>query len=127
MIIEEYDESLFIQRFENMDRVGDDKNFTHNGLRFLFEYLDDAYGEENPFKLDVISLCCDFAEYKNLKEYLGDYSNQHDGKNFNPINDETIKETDEEFKDRIEEEISDKTTLIKFGDDLDEGFIIAQY
>ena len=77
--------------------------------------------------LDVIGLCCEFSEYKNLKEYLVDYDEQHDEQNFNKINDETIKETDKEFKTRIEEEINDKTSLIKFGEDLNEGFIIGQY
>jgi hypothetical protein len=40
---------------------------------------------------------------------------------------ELTEEQREEFKAKIEEEISDKTTLIKFGDDLDEGFIIGSY
>ncbi len=123
MIIEEYDESLFISRFEDYKRVetaeNPNGNFSYKGLRALFNYLDAAYDEENPLKLDVIALCCDFSEYKNLNEYLNDYDNQHEKK--------TEKETDDEFKTRIEEEINDKTTLIKFSDDLDEGFIIGQY
>ena len=123
MIIEEYDESLFISRFEDYKRVVNSKweggNFTYKGLRYLFEYLDEAHDEENPLKLDVISLCCDFSEYKNLKEYLIDYSGQHSKKE--------EFEGEEEFNKVIEEEINDKTTLIKFGEDLDEGFIIQQY
>jgi len=138
MIIEEYGESLFISRFEDYKRVvtseNPNGNFTYRGLRFLFEYLDNLSedtGED--IKLDVIALCCDYNEYndyneyKDLNEYMNDYSNQHDEQNFNPINDETIKETDEDFKARIEEEINDKTTLIKFDDDLNKGFIIQQY
>ena len=131
MIIEEYDESLFVSRFEDYKRVvtpeNPNGNFSYKGLRALFEYLEETTDEENPYKLDVISLCCDFSEYKNLAEYLKDYSNQHDEQNFNKINDETIKETDDEFKIRIEEEINNKTTLIKLGDDLNEGFIIGSY
>jgi len=77
MIIEEYDESLFIQRFENCKRVetkdNPSGNFSYSGLRALFEYLNEAYDEENPLKLDVISLCCDFSEYKSLEEYKKDY------------------------------------------------------
>jgi hypothetical protein len=42
-IIEEYDESLFISRFEDYKRVnkedGKGGNFTYKGLRFLFKYL----------------------------------------------------------------------------------------
>jgi len=131
MIIEEYDENLFISRFEDYKRVvtpeNKNGNFSYKGLRALFQYLEDLYTEENPLKLDVISLCCDFAEYKNIEEYLRDFSAQHDEQNFNPINDETIKETNKDFKVRIEEEISNKTTLIKFEEDLNEGFIIQSY
>lgn len=122
MIIEEIDESLFISRFEDYKRVVTDENkngnFSYKGLRYLFEYLNETYDEENPLKLDVIGLCCDFLEYKNLKEYLNDYENQHS---------ERINKTSDEFKDLIEEEINDKTTLIKFEDDLNKGFIIQSY
>ena len=123
MIIEEYDESLFIQRFENMKRVetteNPNGNFSYKGLRFLFEYLDELGDEENPIKLDVISLCCDYSEYKNLKVYLNDYD---------ILTDKEEYALDEEgYKEAIENEISDRTTLIKMGDDLNEGFIIGQY
>ncbi len=123
MIIEEYDESLFISRFEDYKRVetleNPNGNFSYQGLRNLFNYLDGCYDEENPLKLDVISLCCDFSEYKNLKSYLDDYSEQHEEK--------TEEETKGEFEERISEEINDKTILIKFGDDLNSGFIIGQF
>ena len=122
MIIEEYDESLFIGRFEDYKRVATlenpEGNFTYRGLRALFNYLDDAFEDEHPLKLDVISLCCDYSEYKDLNEYLNDYSNQHEEKEKD--------ETEEGFKKRIEEEINENTTLIKFEDDLNEGFIIQQ-
>lgn len=121
MIIEEIDESLFISRFEDYKRVvtseNPNGNFTYQGLRALFGYLDELSTEESPYKLDVIALCCDYSEYSDLKEYLADYT--HDAK--------TEEETDEDFKERIEEEINEKTTLIKFTDDIDEGFIIAQF
>ena len=121
MIIEEYDESLFIQRFENMGRVETDEkggNFTYSGLRALFEYLDDACDDENPLKLDVISLCCEYSEYKNGTEYLNDFDTELEKDDYDEI---------EEYWNAVEEEISDKTTLIKLGDDLNEGFIIGSY
>ena len=122
MIIEEYDESLFISRFEDYKRVetkdNPNGNFSYKGLRALFEYLDETYDEENPLKLDVISLCCDFSEYKNQTDYLNDYSTELKKDDFKDI---------EDFWDAVEEEINDKTTLIKFGEDLNEGFIIAQF
>jgi|GEM_PF-2328986 len=122
MIIEEYDESLFISRFEDYKRVetkdNPNGNFSYKGLRALFEYLDETYDEENPLKLDVISLCCDFSEYKNQTEFLNDYSTELKKDDFKDI---------EDFWNAVEEEINDKTTLIKFGEDLNEGFIIAQF
>ena len=122
MIIEEYDESLFIQRFENYKRVETSENpngnFSFKGLRALFNYLNETYDEENPLKLDVISLCCDFSEYKNGTEYLNDYKTELKKDDFDEI---------EEFWEKVEEEISNQTTLIKFGDDLNEGFITGTY
>lgn len=123
MIIEEYDESLFIGRFEDYKRVETSENpngnFSYRGLRYLFEYIDDAYDEEDPFKMDVISLCCDYSEYKNFDSYLADYSGQHE--------EQEDDESDGDFKARVEGEIIDKTTLIKFEDDIDKGFIIQQF
>ena len=124
MIIEEYDESLFISRFEDYKRVATSENpngnFSYKGLRHLFNYLDDAYNDDGtPFKLDVISLCCDFSEYKDIDEFLKDYSD--------PDFEKGTDEEEEDFKQRLEEEITNKTTLIKFDDDLNEGFIIQSY
>lgn len=123
MIIEEYDESLFISRFEDYKRVETSENpngnFSYKGLRALFEYLNEAYDEENPLKLDVISLCCSYSEYKNLEEYKKDYEIMTDKAEY--------EENEDGYKEAIEEEINNNTTLIKFSDDIDEGFIIQQY
>jgi len=134
MIIEEYDESMFIRRFEDYKRVETDENkngnFSYRGLRALFGYIVEC--DENPYKLDVIGLCCEFSEYKNLDEYLRDFYQKEDIqkieeeiRNDNNIKDE--EEFNELLKERIEEEINNKTTLIKFDGDLDEGFIIESY
>ena len=56
IIVNEYD---FIDAFLRMERT----NITREGLRVLFEYLEELErdcGEE--YELDVIALCCDFAE-----------------------------------------------------------------
>lgn len=50
-------------------------NFSYQGLRALFEYLEDSEestGEEIEF--DVIALCCDFIEYESEEDYHKDYS-----------------------------------------------------
>ncbi len=139
MIIEEIDESLFISRFEDFKRVetpeNPNGNFSYKGLRALFNYLDETGDEENSMKLDVIALCCEFSEYADLDEYLKDYYTKEEinEKWEKVINDldkhgeEIDEETTEEFKRVLEDEINDNTSLIKLGDDLDEGFIIRNY
>ncbi len=123
MIIEEYDESLFISRFEDYKRVETSENpngnFSYKGLRALFNYLDEIADEENPYKLDVIALCCEYSEYKNLNEYKKDYNLVTDKQEY--ILD------DEGYKEAIEQEINDTTTLIKIGEDINDGFIILQF
>jgi len=48
--------------------------FTYEGLKALFEHLEDYEddtGEE--IELDVIALCCDYVEYDNLEAIQEDY------------------------------------------------------
>ena len=50
-------------------------SFTYEGLRALFEYLEeleDSNGTE--LELDVIALCGDYIEYASAEEYAKDYS-----------------------------------------------------
>lgn len=95
-------------------------NFSYGGLKALYDYLIELEGNTGKeIELDVIAICCDFSEYENIKEYLENYSNTHEAK--------TEDEEEEDFKERIEEEITNKTILIKMGNDLNEGFIIQAY
>ena len=77
--------------------------FTHEGLKALFEHLEDyedATGEE--IELDVIALCCDFSEYEGLySDLCVDYPDI-----------------------RVMEDLHDNTTVIMI-DDI--RFIIANY
>ena len=53
-------------------------SFSYEGLRALFEYLEeleDSTGEG--IELDVIALCCDFIEYESAEEYHNYYSEQN--------------------------------------------------
>ena len=50
-------------------------SFSYEGLRALFEYIEeieDTHNEEMEF--DVIALCCDFTEYESAEEYARDYN-----------------------------------------------------
>ena len=66
----------FSDAFQKMGR-GD--QFSYEGLIALFDYLEmleDDIGE--PIELDVISLCCEYSEYENLKEFQDDYGDEYE-------------------------------------------------
>ena len=89
----------FERAFKNFER----DNFSYDGLKALFEYLEEyeeGTGEE--VELDVIALCCEYMEYDSLKEYNDDY-----GTKYSEI-----------------DAIQNDTTLIKIDDN---SFIIQQY
>jgi len=49
-------------------------NFSYDGLIALFEYLEeyeDSTGEQINF--DMIAICCDYSEYRDLEEFINDY------------------------------------------------------
>lgn len=67
-------EHQFVDEFK---RIRPD-NFTLDGLYCLYDYLIDLeedIGEE--IELDVIALCCDFSEYKDLKEISEAYGKEY--------------------------------------------------
>jgi len=95
--INQYD---FIDAFKKMGR---EENFSYNGLVALYEYLEmleDDTGQS--IELDVIALCCEYAEYDNLEEFQADYGDEY----------ETI------------EDIQNATTVIMIDND---SFIIQQF
>jgi len=54
-------------------------NFSYEGLKALYDYLEDyedSTGEQ--IELDVIAICCDYYEYKDLKEFQEDYSEDYE-------------------------------------------------
>ena len=78
-------------------------NFSRAGLFALYDYLEELYadtGEE--IELDVIALCCEYAEYDSLAEFREDY-----GEDYNTMQD-----------------IEYHTTVIMIDD---ESFIIQQF
>ena len=95
--INEYD---FIDAFKKMGR---EDNFSYDGLVALYEELEMVENDiGKPIELDVITLCCEFAEYDNLEEFQADYGDEY----------ETI------------EDIQNATTVIMIDDD---SFIIQQF
>lgn len=84
-----------------------ENNFSYDGLRALYDYLEDyEFQTGAEVSLDVIALCCEYVEYANFEEFKKDY-------------------TDIEDFDELEE----NTTVIYTGDYKDEEspFIIANF
>jgi hypothetical protein len=73
--------------------------FSYEGLQALYNYLENDCDWE--IDLDPVALCCEYTEYKNLKELQANYS------------DITSME-----------DLQDNTTVIMIDD---ESFIIADY
>ena len=82
-IINFYD---FERAFINMGR---ENQFTYEGKKSLFEYLEqyeDSTGEE--IELDIIALCCEYTEFENIQEFQNDYTNEY--KSFEDIEHNTM-------------------------------------
>ena len=68
-------QSEFIDTFKQSELRKN--NFSYDGLIALFEYFEDleeSTGENINF--DMVSICCDYTEYKNIEEYITDYQDQ---------------------------------------------------
>ena len=84
---------------------GRQNQFSYDGLRALFEYLEemeDGMGEE--MELDVIALCCDYSEFASAKEAALEYGMTAED------------DEDEQDEDAIEEHalqwLQDRTSVI---------------
>ena len=59
-IIKTVDFGDFVREFELFGR---EKNFSHNGLRALFDYLEELSEDTGSgYEIDVICLCCEYSE-----------------------------------------------------------------
>ena len=74
-MIQTINKSEFTSAFHKAGR-GD--NFTYEGLIALYDYLEqyeDDTGES--MELDVIALCCEYAEYEDLEAFQEDYGEDY--------------------------------------------------
>ena len=83
----------FEDAFNRMERSA---QFSYSALKALFEYLEDTF--DGDYELDVIALCCEWAEYCDVVDINMDY-----GQDFEEL---------EEAKDWLE----DYTTVLDAGD-----------
>lgn len=87
----------FRRAFEDMGR----DNFSYDGLRVLFEGLEDLEnntGEE--YELDVVALCCDFTE-STIAEVIEAYSI-----------DVTECEDDDDIREAVLDYLNDSTLVL---------------
>lgn len=113
-------ESKFIYKFEVMNRKED---FSYNGRKALYNYIINLEEDtKQEIELDIIAICCEYAEYQNLNEYLKNYTTDINKEDF----EEEGEFNAEDYEKAIFEEIGEKTTIIEIGED-EEGFIIQQY
>ena len=66
-------ETIGLSQFRDAFQIRKE-NFSYRGLEALFNYLEEyeeSTGDE--IELDVIGLCCEYTEYKNLVEFQNDY------------------------------------------------------
>ena len=67
MIYKTLNQNEFINEFGNSGQYAN--NFTTEGLKALYGYLSEL---EN-LELDVIAICCEYAEYESFDELIADY------------------------------------------------------
>ena len=60
----------FVDRFTAYDRRG---NFSDNGLRALFDYIEEMEESSEELELDIIGLCCEFTEYESIAAACEEY------------------------------------------------------
>ena len=70
MITETITQSQFSDAFYKMGRGN---QFSYEAKNLIYDYLDEL---EN-YELDVIGICCEFAEYENLAEFQNDYGEEY--------------------------------------------------
>lgn len=80
-------QSQFIDAFRQHGRQD---QFSYGALVALFNYLEEMEsqtGEE--LQLDVIALCCEFAEYATLEEYNEEHNKDHEAETMDDIDSRT--------------------------------------
>ena len=92
---------------------GRQNQFSYDGLRALFEYLEEMEdGMGGELELDVIALCCDFSEFANPMEAAAEHGWEAD-----PDAD------DDENGEAALEWLQDRTSVITY----DSGIIIQSF
>ena len=114
-------ESMFHDQFDAFNRK---ENFSYEARSLLFDYLteaeDNGDNSESGLELDIIGICCDFAE-STIKEFARDYNLENDIKNLD------VKE----LMEFVESYINERSIFIGWTADVgwssDDSFVYAQF
>lgn len=92
-------EHTFVNRFDEMNRGS---QFSREARLAMFEYFEELDEQcETETELDVIGVCCEWAEYESLEEFRKDYGEEY----------------------QTMDDVRDATQVIEF----DGGFVIQQF
>lgn len=87
MIYLEVNFSMFCDQFARMGRKD---QFTYEGKKVLWDYLSEIhYADSNKWELDVIALCCDWAEYTE-EELMKNYNYENKYASFEKLKEQII-------------------------------------
>lgn len=116
----------FRQAFRDYNRTD---NFSHEGLEALHEYLEQLSDDIGaPIELDVIGICCDFAEYDSAEECALEYGWERPERDTDVDDDgEPVQSDDEYFaecNDDAREWLRYRTTVLELSDG---GVVIQQF
>ena len=64
----------FYDFVEEFKKFGREDQFSYEGKRALFDYLNELSEDiGEPIELDIIGICCDFTQYDSIEEFNHDY------------------------------------------------------
>lgn len=108
-------ETMFTEAFQSIRP----DNFTYDGLRALYDYLEELSEDcGTEYELDVIALCCEFSEHSDVIEVACRYFT-FEGMTYDEEGAEL--ETVEDVEEKALNYLQDHTTVITFN-----GGIIIQ-
>ena len=74
-----------------------ENQFSYDGKRALFEYLEEIEGQDKEeMELDIVAICCDFTEYDSFEDFNKDYPDIKDLEELNEYT--TVLEVDNAMK-----------------------------
>ena len=88
-------------------------NFTYEGLSVLFDYFEDCEQDGEEFELDVVGICCEYAE-STWQEIANDYL----------LHDKSLDGEEEENKVKVLDYLRDEGVLIG---ETDNTFVYRQF